>query len=47
MADDGSLPGEHPVQQLADRIGALDGQLQVRVVDGTGACVTVEVPCGS
>jgi len=47
MADDGSLPGEHPVQQLADRIGALDGQLQVRVVDGAGACVTVEVPCGS
>jgi signal transduction histidine kinase len=47
VADDGSLGGEHPVQQLADRIGALDGQLHVRVVDGAGTCVTVEVPCGS
>jgi signal transduction histidine kinase len=47
MVDDGAPPGEHPVQELADRVGALDGRLRVRVADRAGACVTVEVPCGS
>lgn len=47
MVDDGGPPGEHPVQQLADRVGALDGRLRVRAGDGAGARVTVEVPCGS
>jgi signal transduction histidine kinase len=47
MVDDGRAPGEHPVRELADRVGALDGRLQVRVADGAGSCVIVEVPCES
>ena len=45
IVDDGGAPGEHPVQELADRVGALEGRLQVRVAGQAGACVTVEVPC--